>query len=63
MDVLTLSIVNAFIATTFTALLVLQCKAERQVRYQRYFMLAGLLMLVNALLSAINGRNNVVVYR
>ncbi|MDP5141164.1 GGDEF domain-containing protein [Rheinheimera baltica] len=55
MDVLTLSIVNAFIAATFAALLVLQYKSERQFRYQRYFILAAVLMLVNALLSTVNG--------
>ena len=55
MDVLTLSIVNAFIAATFAALLLLQHKAERQFRYQRYFVLAALLMLVNAFASAIHG--------
>lgn len=55
MDVLTLTIVNAFIAVTFTALLTLQYKAQRQYRYQRYFVLAAVLMLVNALTSAIHG--------
>lgn len=55
MDVFTLTVVNAFIAMTFTALLALQYKAERQFRYQRYFVLAALLMLVNALLSVIHG--------
>ena len=55
MDVLTLTIVNAFIAATFTALLLLQYKSERQFRYQRYFVLAAVLMLVNSLTSAIHG--------
>ena len=55
MDVFTLSIVNAFIAATFTALLALQYKSERQFRYQRYFALAAVLMLLNAALSASHG--------
>lgn len=55
MDVLTLSIVNAFIALTFTTLLVLQYKSEFQFRYQRYFILVALFSFVNALLSAIHG--------
>ena len=55
MDVLTLSIVNAFIAVTFTVLLLLQYKSERQFRYQRYFILAAVLMFINAALSALHG--------
>ena len=55
MDVLTLSIVNAFIAVTFTALLILQYKSEHQFRYQRYFILAAVLMFINAGLSALHG--------
>lgn len=55
MDVFTLSVVNAFIAATFAAVLIFQYKAERQFRYQRYFVLAAVLMLINSMLSAING--------
>jgi len=55
MDVLTLSIVNAFIALTFTALLLLQYKSEYQFRYQRYFILVAVLSFVNALLGALHG--------
>ena len=53
MDLLTLTIVNAFIALVATAVLVLQDSADRQFRYQRYFVLAGLCMLLNASLSAL----------
>ncbi|WP_166836840.1 GGDEF domain-containing protein [Rheinheimera pleomorphica] len=62
MDVFTLSIVNAFIAATFTALLALQYKSERQFRYQRYFVLAAVLMLVNALLSVSQGSITTLAY-
>ena len=53
MDLLTLTIVNAFIALVATAVLVLQDSADRQFRYQRYFVLAGLCMLLNASFSAL----------
>ena len=62
MDVFTLSIVNAFIAATFTALLALQYKSERQFRYQRYFVLAAVLMLMNALLSVSQGSITTLAY-
>ena len=54
MDVLTLSFVNVFIALIFTLLLILQYKDERQARYQRYFILAAVFMLINSLLSAVS---------
>lgn len=50
MDVLTLTLVNVFIASTFTILLALQYTADKRARYQRYFILAAGFMLVNALL-------------
>ena len=62
MDVFTLSIVNAFIAATFTALLALQYKSERQFRYQRYFVLAAVLMLMNAVLSVSQGSITTLAY-
>lgn len=54
MDVFTLTVVNAFIAIVVTGVLALQNKAERQFRYQRYFMLAALCTLFNASLSAVH---------
>lgn len=54
MDVFTLTVVNAFIALVVTGVLALQNKAERQFRYQRYFMVAALCMLLNASVSAIH---------
>jgi len=54
MDVFTLTVVNAFVALVVTGVLALQNKAERQFRYQRYFMIAALCMLLNASLSAIH---------
>ncbi|GHG61033.1 GGDEF domain-containing protein [Alishewanella longhuensis] len=54
MDVFTLTVVNAFIAVVVTAVLAFQNKAERQFRYQRYFMLAALCTLLNAIFSMIH---------
>jgi len=54
MDVLTLTVVNAFIAAVVTGVLAVQNKADRQFRYQRYFMLAAICMLLNAALSSIH---------
>lgn len=62
MDVLTLTCVNVFIASTFTILLALQYKAERQLRYQRYFILAAVFMLLNALISAFSFTTHAVPY-
>lgn len=62
MDVLTLTYVNVFIACTFTILLALQYKAERQLRYQRYFILAAIFMLLNALISAFSFTTHAVPY-
>ena len=62
MDVLTLTFVNVFIASTFTILLTLQYKAERQLRYQRYFILAAIFMLLNALLSVFSFMTHAMPY-
>lgn len=62
MDVLTLTCVNVFIACTFTILLALQYKAERQLRYQRYFILAAVCMLLNALISMFSFSTHAMPY-
>lgn len=62
MDVLTLTYVNVFIASTFTTLLILQYKNERQARYQRYFILAAVCMLINGTLSAISFSTQLLPY-
>ena len=62
MDVLTLTFVNVFITCTFTILLALQYKAERQLRYQRYFILAAVFMLLNALISVFSFTTHAVPY-
>lgn len=54
MDLFTLTVVNAFIALVASGVLALQGQADRQFRYQRYFLLAGLCMLLNASISAIH---------
>lgn len=53
MDVFTLTVINAFIAVVVTTVLALQNKAERQFRYQRYFMLAGCCFFLNSSLTAL----------
>ena len=62
MDVLTLTFVNVFIAVTFTILLSLQYKNERHLRYQRYFILAAVCMLVNGILSVISFSTQLLPY-
>lgn len=54
MDLFTLTVVNAFIALVATGVLAMQGQADRQFRYQRYFLLAGGCMLLNAGISAIH---------
>lgn len=62
MDVFTLTVVNAFIAVVVTAVLALQNKAERQFRYQRYFILAALCTLFNATFSMLHYSGEAVPY-
>lgn len=54
MDLFTLTVINAFIALVATGVLAFQEQADRQFRYQRYFLLAGICMLLNASISAIH---------